>query len=678
MSANGADDKAPRQRRRREAAAGAGDAGQSPGREHPGRLGGGPVVVRAAVCQGGPGRLGGDGGGVIGAIHRGRRGGSSAAASSEQEPLTATVTTSEPAGSVEDPMENEERTSSRREPVNFDNPEEPARQEPINLEAYAVDDERPPPHPHPPPSVSELPAATVVKTIAGVERTRFYQLLACSAVSLAAVLGVAIPLSRGNSGAAGTCGPLCGEGASVPDPDKVVLGKTCLEHDEASTARSVAALAGAGGGDGGAADPTCGSLYSPAAYGCGCPSPSVEDVAPSSVCGRLCSDGAPPPDPGPRRGRLAPPHPGRGGPRRVVGDGRAAARADVPGLGGPEPLRGRPGRVSPVQRRGEALRLPVERAPPGRVRPDLRGRRNQPDACGHRALDRGAGRGRAVRRAPLGVGLPGLGRDVRGLGRLLHLPPGMVRRRGRRGGVRRALRRRRLRVRVSRHAGAAHGGVRPALPEGPHVRTPLLGRVAGARAEPGRPRQVGHVRVVGVRGEVRGPPLHLPPVRHDGGHVRLPRQSPTGRRLVVRVRRVLRPVPRRRPGPRARRAREDLRGVALRRVVPAVARRPEGGGRPPELRHVREPRDHRARVRVRTGPPPGPTCGRICPDGGPLPDPSRVVGGRTCSDWEVLSSFDDEPGCGDRYGGISEVCGCDAGHEGAGCFEPGQLDGRIL
>mmetsp|Transcript_714 Transcript_714/g.1681 ORF Transcript_714/g.1681 Transcript_714/m.1681 type:complete len:354 (+) Transcript_714:488-1549(+) len=182
----------------------------------------------------------------------------------------------------------------------------------------------------------------------------------------------------------------------------------------------------------------------------------------------------------------------------------------------------------------------------------------------------------------------------------------MVRRRGRRGGVRRALRRRRLRVRVSRHAGAAHGGVRPALPEGPHVRTPLLGRVAGARAEPGRPRQVGHVRVVGVRGEVRGPPLHLPPVRHDGGHVRLHRQSHTGRRLVVRVRRVLRPVPRRRPAPRASRAREDLRGVALRRVVPAVARRPEGGGRPPELRHVREPRDHRARVRVRPGPPPRP------------------------------------------------------------------------
>jgi len=78
------------------------------------------------------------------------------------------------------------------------------------------------------------------------------------------------------------------------------------------------------------------------------------------------------------------------------------------------------------------------------------------------------------------------------------------------------------------------------------------------------------------------------------------------------------------------------------------------------------------------GLPPGPTCGRICPDGGPLPDPSRAVGGRTCSDWEVLSSFDDEPGCGDRYGGISEVCGCDAGHEQAGCFDPGQLDGRTF
>ena len=71
-------------------------------------------------------------------------------------------------------------------------------------------------------------------------------------------------------------------------------------------------------------------------------------------------------------------------------------------------------------------------------------------------------------------------------------------------------------------------------------------------------------------------------------------------------------------------------------------------------------------------------CGTICPDGGPLPDPSRVVGGRTCSDWELLSSFDGEPDCAERYGGISEVCGCDVGHGDGGCFEPGQLDGRTF
>ena len=63
-----------------------------------------------------------------------------------------------------------------------------------------------------------------------------------------------------------------------------------------------------------------------------------------------------------------------------------------------------------------------------------------------------------------------------------------------------------------------------------------------------------------------------------------------------------------------------------------------------------------------------------------------MVGGRTCSDWEVLSSFDERPGCGRRYGGIVELCGCatDDGGEydmpegGWGCFEPAQLDGRTF
>jgi len=75
------------------------------------------------------------------------------------------------------------------------------------------------------------------------------------------------------------------------------------------------------------------------------------------------------------------------------------------------------------------------------------------------------------------------------------------------------------------------------------------------------------------------------------------------------------------------------------------------------------------------------SCGPLCPDGGPLPDPSKVVGGRTCSDWEVLSSFDERLDCERQYSGIIELCGCATGEEydmPGGCFEPGQLDGRTF
>ena len=152
-------------------------------------------------------------------------------------------------------------------------------------EAYAVDDEGPPP---PGPSVLDLPSATVVKTIAGVERTRFYQLLACAAVSLAAALGLAIPLvsSRGGGAraeAGTTCGPLCGEGVVVTDPGRLVLGRTCLsyalssvEPDSFKSEEAAPGSAETAPGFDDAAPTTCG-MYAVAAYGC-CPDPAVEDV----------------------------------------------------------------------------------------------------------------------------------------------------------------------------------------------------------------------------------------------------------------------------------------------------------------------------------------------------------------------------------------------------------------
>ena len=75
---------------------------------------------------------------------------------------------------AEGPAGNEEQTAAHGGSIG-------ALEERHVTEAYAVDDEGPPP---PGPSALDLPSATVVKTIAGVERTRFYQLLACSAASL--------------------------------------------------------------------------------------------------------------------------------------------------------------------------------------------------------------------------------------------------------------------------------------------------------------------------------------------------------------------------------------------------------------------------------------------------------------------------------------------------------------
>ncbi len=136
-------------------------------------------------------------------------------------------------------------------------------------EAYTVDDTPP-------------PSATVVKTFYGVERKRFYQFVGGGLVILAVVLAIAIPLSK-NSSSSDTCGPLCGEGNEVPNPDLMVLGKTCRQYDEDST--NIVAPSD-----------SCLPTYSVAAYGCGCPS-SLETAESSSVCGKLCSDGIAMPDP---------------------------------------------------------------------------------------------------------------------------------------------------------------------------------------------------------------------------------------------------------------------------------------------------------------------------------------------------------------------------------------------
>ena len=86
------------------------------------------------------------------------------------------------------------------------------------------------------------------------------------------------------------CGPLCGAGTNVPNPDKEVLGKTCAEWDSTSSFLFPGYGQNKEGASGLFTD--CDEYFSKASYGCDCP--GLEP--PSNGCGKLCVDGSSPPD----------------------------------------------------------------------------------------------------------------------------------------------------------------------------------------------------------------------------------------------------------------------------------------------------------------------------------------------------------------------------------------------
>lgn len=138
----------------------------------------------------------------------------------------------------------------------------------------------------------EPPSAIVVDTIFGIERKRLLTLTggACAAfaIVLATVLGILIPRSKQSQQNVKVCGPLCGvgteevgDGGPLPDPNLVVYGHQCKDWEFNSTNVPLQA------------DETCPEKYLSAAYGCGC----EEIEIPESGCGNLCTDGSELPNP---------------------------------------------------------------------------------------------------------------------------------------------------------------------------------------------------------------------------------------------------------------------------------------------------------------------------------------------------------------------------------------------
>ena len=91
-----------------------------------------------------------------------------------------------------------------------------------------------------------------------------------------------------NDPASDACGPLCGVGASLPDPEKEVHGQTCESWDFMSTY-----LGPAYGEPDNPVIRSCEEHFSGIAYACGC---SVVE-SPTDGCGTLCGDGSALPQP---------------------------------------------------------------------------------------------------------------------------------------------------------------------------------------------------------------------------------------------------------------------------------------------------------------------------------------------------------------------------------------------
>ena len=68
--------------------------------------------------------------------------------------------------------------------------------------------------------------------------------------------------------------------------------------------------------------------------------------------------------------------------------------------------------------------------------------------------------------------------------------------------------------------------------------------------------------------------------------------------------------------------------------------------------------------------PPNNGCGKLCPDGSPLPDGSLVVNAGTCQDLEIMSLFETEAKQCSRYHIFGSLCGCDEGNNASSedCF----------
>eukprot|EP00571_Detonula_confervacea_P005641 CAMPEP_0172321060 /NCGR_PEP_ID=MMETSP1058-20130122/42145_1 /TAXON_ID=83371 /ORGANISM="Detonula confervacea, Strain CCMP 353" /LENGTH=937 /DNA_ID=CAMNT_0013036459 /DNA_START=47 /DNA_END=2860 /DNA_ORIENTATION=+ len=87
------------------------------------------------------------------------------------------------------------------------------------------------------------------------------------------------------------CGPLCGLGGSLPDPEREVQGESCESWDYRSTFLSD--QYGKDDDGGGGIMNSCSEYFSGVAYGCGCPG----SEPPPTGCGMLCADGSSVPDP---------------------------------------------------------------------------------------------------------------------------------------------------------------------------------------------------------------------------------------------------------------------------------------------------------------------------------------------------------------------------------------------
>ncbi len=130
--------------------------------------------------------------------------------------------------------------------------------------------------------------ATIVESWCGIEKKYLVVIAILVIVTIvAAVLGSIIGRNDSNAEPFPSCGPLCGSEDQVPDPERIVLGRSCEDWSLASLLPETNTTSLDEEGS------SCESQFSAAAYGCGCPNIQL----PSNTCGSLCSSGAALPDP---------------------------------------------------------------------------------------------------------------------------------------------------------------------------------------------------------------------------------------------------------------------------------------------------------------------------------------------------------------------------------------------